>query len=103
VSYSIRIGQTAKAETRQIYEYLAAYSPYSADKHLVRLTNSISLIGRDPFLCAYFFVTGAPYRAKLFSVGRTSFWIVYEVDEAERVVDILKVWNSKQDPDDFEF
>jgi hypothetical protein len=50
-----------------------------------------------------FFLTGAPYRAKLFSVGRTSFWIVYEVDELERTVNILKIWNSKQDPNDFEF
>jgi len=103
VSYSINVSNTAKAETRQIYGYLADYGPDTADKHLVRLTNSISLIGRDPFLCSYFFLTGAPYRAKLFSVGRTSFWIVYEVDELERTVNILKIWNSKQDPNDFEF
>jgi hypothetical protein len=50
-----------------------------------------------------FFRYGGALSCKVFSVGRTSFWIVYEVDEAERVVDILKVWNSKQDPDDFEF
>lgn len=103
MSYSIKISDTAKAETRQVYEYLAGYDPRIADKHLVRLTNSISLIGRDPFLCAYLFLTGAPYRAKLFSAARTSFWIIYEVDEQERTVNILKVWNSKQDPDDFEF
>jgi len=53
VSYSIEISDTAKAETRQIYEYLAGYDPHIADKHLVRLTNSISLVGRDPFLCGF--------------------------------------------------
>jgi plasmid stabilization system protein ParE len=103
VSYSIKISKTARAETRQIFEYLTVYSSEVADKHLVRLTNSISLIGRDPFLCPFFFLTGAPYRAKLFSVGRTSFWVVYEVDATKRTVDILRIWNSKQNPEDFEF
>jgi len=52
VSYSINISNTAKAEIRQIYGYLADYDPHIADKHLVRLTNTISLIGRDPFRCS---------------------------------------------------
>lgn len=103
MSFSIKISKAAKAETRQIFEYLADYSPYIADKHLVRLTNSISLIGRDPFLCPFFFLAGAPYRAKLFSVGRTSFWIVYQVDAPKRTVNILRMLQQRLDqwPDVF--
>ncbi len=98
----IKISDTATLETRQIYEYLSDYSPAIADKHLICLTDTIAGIGRDPMLWSYFFLTGAPYRAKLFLVGKTSFWIIYAFDEGERTVDILRIWNSKQNPDDFD-
>jgi len=102
VSYLIKISKTAKAETRQIFEYLTDYSPDVADKHLVRLTNSIALIGR-PLPLPILLSPDRPIARSFFSVARSSFWVVYEVDAPKRTVDILRIWNSKQNPEDFEF
>jgi plasmid stabilization system protein ParE len=87
--HNVKISDRANADLRDIQIYLTEYSEEIARKHVVRLANSIG--------------SGAPYRAKLFFIGRTSFWIVYQFDEGEQAVNILRVWNSKQNPDDFEF
>jgi plasmid stabilization system protein ParE len=55
-----------------------------------------------PHTWSFFFATGAPYRAYLFQLGaRTKYWIVYSIDEAARVVNVLRVWNAAQDPSEF--
>lgn len=52
---------------------------------------------------SYFPLTGAPYRAYLFRVGRrTQYWIIYTVDEDARTVDILHFWNATRDPDNLD-
>jgi hypothetical protein len=49
---------------------------------------------------SYFPLTGAPYRAYLFRVGRrTQYWIIYIVNESTRTVDVLSFWNTARDPD----
>ncbi len=98
----LQISRLAEDEIQDLYTYLDEFSPEIADHHLVRLRNAISAIGSNPRRYAYFFLTGAPYRARLFLVGRTSFWIVYRVNEASRLVDILRIWDSRQNPDDFD-
>jgi hypothetical protein len=48
---------------------------------------------------SHFFVTGAPYRAFLFKVGRrSSYWFIYTVNDGAQTVDILRFWNSSRDP-----
>lgn len=43
-------------------------------------------------------LTGAPYRAYLFRVGRrTHYWIIYTVDEDSRLVNVLAFWNASRD------
>jgi hypothetical protein len=56
-----------------------------------------------PSYARIFSLVERPIAQSSFQWGGPAFWIVYEVDELERTVNILKVWNSKQDPDDFEF
>jgi len=52
---------------------------------------------------SYFPLTGAPYRAYLFRVGRrTQYWIVNTVDEGTRTVDVLNFWNASRDPESLE-
>jgi plasmid stabilization system protein ParE len=99
---TVKLSDRAKADLRDIQIHLTDYSEAIAEKHVVRLAHSIDLIGTQPFLWAYFFLTGAPYRAKLFFIGKTSFWVVYELDESEQAVNILRIWNCKQNPEDFE-
>jgi len=60
-------------------------------------------LGEAPLTWSYFPLTGAPYRAYLFRVGRrTQYWIVYTVDEGTRTVDILIFWNASRDPESLE-
>jgi plasmid stabilization system protein ParE len=90
-------------DIRQLYEYLHELDISVADRHLNRLNGAIKSIGLSPNRFAYFFATGAPYRARLFILGRTSFWIVYTVNEAAAQVTIFRIWDSRQNPDNFDF
>jgi hypothetical protein len=57
-------------------------------------------LGEAPLAWSYFPLTGAPYRAYLFRVGRrTQYWIIYTVDEEARIVDILRFWSASRDPE----
>jgi hypothetical protein len=61
-------------------------------------------IAESPLTWGYFVFSGAPYRAYLFRIGRrTQYWIVYTVDEEERTVDIVRLWNATRDPDTLEW
>jgi hypothetical protein len=54
------------------------------------------------YLGSAFYLTGLPYRGYLFRVGRrTSFWIVYTVDEDAKLVRVLRFWNASGNPADF--
>ena len=101
--FEVRLVHRATEDIRKIYDYLQELDIASADRHLVRLTGVIESIGLSPNRFAYFFVTGAPYRARLFILGRTSFWIVYRVDEPVSRVTIFRIWDSRQNPDGFDF
>lgn len=84
--------------------YAADYSDGFARETFDRLNHVLSVVIADaPHMWSYFFVTGAPYRAYLFRVGRrTQFWLVYTVDEATRTVNVLRVWNAGREPEAFE-
>lgn len=57
---------------------------------------------QSPATWSYFYLTGAPYRAYLFRVGRrTQFWIVYTIDEETKTVNVLRFWNASKDPENF--
>jgi hypothetical protein len=55
--------------------------------------------GKPPLTWSYFPLTGMPYRAYLFRVGRrTQYWVVYTVDEEANTIDILSFWNAARNP-----
>jgi plasmid stabilization system protein ParE len=57
----------------------------------------------SPYRWSYFHLTGQPYRAYLYAYSRwTSYWIVYEIDEAVGIVRILRIWHAARDPGEFE-
>lgn len=102
MTYEVRVVHRASEDQRQLFDYLNDLDISLADRHLVRLTDALRSIGLSPHRFAYFFVTGAPYRARLFGVGRTSFWIVYAVDDHTSRVTVLRIWDSRQNPDNFD-
>ena len=93
----------AQAEIDNFGDYASDYSEEFAREQFTRLNRILTVeLAEAPFTWGYFFVTGAPYRAYLFKVGRrTSYWIVYTVDEDARRVDVLRFWNASRDTKTF--
>ena len=97
--------QTARflRDLDEFLEYLAAYDEDYASEQLLRLRRIISVdIAGSPQTWAAFFVTGAPYRAYLFKLGRrTSYWLVYVADDFAQRIDLLRFWNASRDTESF--
>jgi mRNA-degrading endonuclease RelE of RelBE toxin-antitoxin system len=101
MTYRVRVDPLAQREIDQFAVYLRAYDEEFAIEQIERLDRILHThVAESPLTWAYFPLTGAPYRAYLFRVGRrTQYWIVYTVHEETRTVDILSFWNTARDPD----
>ena len=84
--------------------YTSAYSAEFAQEQFTRLNHVISVeLASAPAIWGVFFVTGAPYHAYLFRVGRrTAYWIVYTIDDTSKCVRLLRFWNSSRETQSFE-
>jgi len=104
MAYRVRIDPVALSQIDEFAAYLRDYSEDFALDQIERLDRIIAQnLGDSPLTWSYFALTGAPYRAYLFRVGRrTQYWIIYTVDEETRTVDILHFWNAMRDPESFE-
>jgi plasmid stabilization system protein ParE len=105
MTFDIRFDAQALRDIDQFVAYQRDYSEDFALKQIDRLDIVFRrALAQSPLTWGYFFVTGAPYRAYLFRVGRrTQYWIVYTVDLEKRHVDILRFWNARRDTEAFEF
>ena len=101
MTYRVRIDPVALRQIDQFAHYLRDYSEDFAIEQIERLDRILHFnLGESPLTWSYFPLTGAPYRAYLFRVGRrTHYWIIYTVDEDTRTVDILSFWNTARDPE----
>lgn len=104
MTYRLRIDPIALGQIEEFAAYLHGYSEDFAIEQIERLDVILRLnLGESPLIWSYFPLTGAPYRAYLFRVGRrTQYWIIYTVDERACVVDILQFWSASRDPDRLE-
>ena len=101
--FRLRIDPVAQRQMNEFAEYLREYSEEFADEQTERLDRILRNIARSPLIWSYFPLTGAPYRAYLFRVGRrTQYWVIYTVDDENQKVDILEFWNTSRDPDSLE-
>jgi hypothetical protein len=103
--YRVRVGLVAQRQMDEFASYLADYSEDLAIEQFEPLDRILRInLGKAPLTWSYFPLTGKPYRAYLFRVGRrTHYWIIYTVDEERGLVDILRFWNASKDPLTFEF
>ncbi len=94
----------AQREIDDFARYAADYSDDFAREQFVRLNRIFTVdLGETPNAWNYFYITGAPYRAYLFRVGRrTHYWIVYTVDDDAKIVNVLRFWNASREPASFE-
>jgi len=104
MTYRLRISPLAQQHIDEFATYLRDYSEEFASEQIVRLNRILfENLSESPLTWTYFPLTGAPYRAYLFRVGRrTHFWIIYTVDEEAMTVDVLHFWNTSRNPNDFE-
>jgi plasmid stabilization system protein ParE len=101
MSFRLRITPRAQQDIDELAAYLGAYDEGFAVEQVDRLERILSdSLAMSPHTWAYFPLTGSPYRAYLFRVGRrTHYWIIYTVDEEAKAVDILRLWNASRDPE----
>jgi mRNA-degrading endonuclease RelE of RelBE toxin-antitoxin system len=104
MTYRVRIDPVAQRHIDQFVLYLRDYNEDFAIEQIHRLDRILfTNLADTPRTWSYFPLTGAPYRAYLFRVGRrTQYWIIYTVDEDSRTVDILSFWSPARDPDTIE-
>ena len=88
MTYRILTAPIAQNEIEQFAAYAVDYSDDFAREQFARLNHILSVeIAESPNTWGYFYITGAPYRAYLFRVGRrTFFWIIYTVDDDAKSV-----------------
>jgi hypothetical protein len=104
MKHQIRLSLSAQRDLQRFAEYTSVYSEEFSREQFARLNGVLNIdIAEMPHTWSYFFVTGAPYRAFLFNVGRrTSYWIVYTINDVAKHVDVLRFWNASRDPAAFE-
>jgi plasmid stabilization system protein ParE len=74
--------------------------PRIARAYLEALERDLKIvIANNPNAFSWFHETGEPYRAKSFRLARTTYWIVYVVDNGRRQVEISRFWNSARQPE----
>jgi hypothetical protein len=103
MTFRVVRAQRAQTELARFAEYAADYSDDWAREQFARLERVFSReLAEAPQQWSYFYLTGAPYRAYLFRVGRrTQFWIVYTIDEDTNTVNILRFWNARGNSETF--
>src|SRR5436309_347774 len=98
--YQIRRAPQARRDVREFIHYLKREaSEITAGRYFELLEHDITeLIANNPNSFSWFHETGAPYRAKLFELARTTYWIIYVVDDDNQVVEFLRFWNAARQP-----
>jgi mRNA-degrading endonuclease RelE of RelBE toxin-antitoxin system len=101
MTYRVRVAPTAETQIDQFAAYLREYNEDFAIEQINRLQRTLQFnLAESPLMWAYFPLTGAPYRAYLFRVGRRiQYWIIYTVDETTRAVDVISFRSTARDPD----
>ena len=104
MAFRVRIDPIAARQIDHFASYLREYGEDFAIEQIERLDHILRYnLAMSPLMWSHFPLTGAPYRAYLFRVGRrTQYWIVYKVDEETRIVDVLLFWNASRDPETIE-
>jgi plasmid stabilization system protein ParE len=99
--YRIHRNTIASRDIRSLAHYLRREAGGAvARTYLAMLEYDLEVvIAHSPHTFAWFHETGEPYRAKLFKLGRTTFWIIYTVDEAQQQVEITRLWNVARNPE----
>lgn len=82
---------------REFIAYLAEFDEALAVRHFQRFEEALlEILTGAPYRHAFFKETGPPYRAKLFRVGKRTFWIIYSVEGD--AITLWRFWDSARRP-----
>lgn len=98
--YEVVRSPQARSDIRHLARYLTQEAGATiAAAYLDALERDlVGVIANNPNAFIWFHETGAPYRAKLFKLARTTYWIVYVVDDERRRVEVVRLWHSAREP-----
>jgi plasmid stabilization system protein ParE len=104
MKYEISIAKSALRDLDSLFNWLAPLNPNAAERHKQGVVETIERELRyHPKIFAHFWITGPPFRARLYHVShRTKFWIVYHINGQRGVVTVVRLWNASRDPSKFE-
>jgi hypothetical protein len=104
MTYEVVFSATAKREAEEWLEHLSRYDERTSEKYESALSRIIEFeLATIPNAYSWFWLTGRPYRGRLFTVSRrTAFWLVYTVDDEKHVVAVQRFWNASRDPTTFQ-
>ena len=94
--YEVIRSSRARHDIRQFVRFLKREAGDTiARAYLDALEHDLEVvIANSPNAFSFFHETGEPYRAKLFKLARTSYWIVYVVDDDRQRVELVRFWAS---------
>jgi hypothetical protein len=100
MSYRVDFSVEAIVHIDEYFSYLRRYSRATAEKYKLALQKSIDeYLVDSPETFAFYWETGAPYRAFLFRVSRrTAYWVIYRVYNNERIVRVLRFRSTANEP-----
>ena len=97
--YQVIRSGTARQDIRRYFRYLKREAGEDIMRsYMVALEHDIRVVIANHPHAFGWFDAGAPYRAKLFKLARTTFWIIYTVDDDRQCVEIRRFWNAAQQP-----
>ena len=99
--YEIHRNSRVSRDIRQFARYLRREAGTAiARNYLEALEHDLEIvIANNPNAFAWFHETGEPYRAKLFRLARSRFWIIYTVDDQRQRIEIIRLWNAARQPE----
>ena len=97
--FRIQLSFEAARDRDRHFDYLRQFSAEAAEYHVARLDQELEGLADGLVAWNFFFVTGAPYHAKLFKISRQrQLWIVYRIGQDEKIIRILRIWDTRQNP-----
>ena len=100
MTFRLELGDNAIRQIDQFFDYLRRFSFQTADKYENALAEAIqTYLINSPATFNYYWETGAPNRAFLFNLSRTSYWVIYRIYEDEGIVRVLSFHNTASAPD----
>jgi plasmid stabilization system protein ParE len=100
VTYRLITTQDAQRDIREFARWLKEEAgPRVAARHLAVLDHDLrAVVCESPHAFPWFHESGPPYRAKLFRLARSTYWIVYSVDDARHRVELIRFWHTAREP-----